>query len=288
MSHIYEIRLIEFMQRVGASPIEMGERLQGLAERDVGHYLRKLYEEDPNRPFTIRMSNIGRPLCQLQMDQAGKKKVASDWNFPLRMMYGGVIEGVSVALMREAGINIEEEQTKVTLKLDNIDISGTLDLVIDGRVWDVKSASQYSYKEKFKSYESLKESDELGYLCQLYGYSKARALPPGGWIVVDKSSGEMKFLEVPDSWEADSDTAIQTMTDNATALINNTKFKRCFTDKPEFFKKKPTGNMVLDHPCIYCPFKYECWPNLQYLPIMNSTAYDKNYKYYTSTEKKSM
>jgi len=281
MSHPYEIRVVEFMKRIGASPQEMEEKLLKPAEKDVGHYLRKLYEDDPNRPFSIRMSNIGKPLCQLQMDKAKAKKIDNDWNFPLRMMYGGIVEGLAVAILKHSGINVQEEQTPVILKCSNIEINGTLDLVIDGKVWDVKSASSYSYKEKFADYESLKEEDHFGYLVQLYGYAKARGLPPGGWVVVDKSSGEMKFIEVPDNWEEEQAEAINTVEYNAEVLLDGGEFERKFTDKDEYFRKKLTGNKVLDITCTFCPFRYSCWPNLQYLPKPFSTAYEKPYAYYT-------
>ena len=41
------------------------------------------------------------------------------------------------------------------LELDGASINGTYDIVIDGAVDDVKSASNWSYNNKFESYDTL-------------------------------------------------------------------------------------------------------------------------------------
>lgn len=281
MTHPYELKIQTFMKQVGKAPLEMEEKLLKPATKDVEHFLKKMFEDDPNRPFSIRMSNIGRPLCQLQMDKAKANKVDNDWNYPLRMMYGSIVEGLTVSILKHSGINVEEEQTAVKLAIAGITINGTLDLVIDGKVWDIKSASQYAYKEKFASYESLRDSDDFGYLPQLYGYAKARGCAAGGWIVVDKSSGDIKIVAVPDSWQSEQQEALQLIERNVKALTGDIQFRRCFEDKSETFNRKFTGNRVLAIQCTYCPFRYSCWEGLKHLPSASSKAFDRPYKYYT-------
>lgn len=300
--HPFEMKIINFMNTVANQSVPIDDLLLKPAQRDVEHFIRKLYEDEPNRPFTLRLSSIGRPLCQLQMERNKAPSVPNDWNFPLRMMYGGVIEGLAVSIMRHAGINIEEEQTHVKLAVTFINnahpfgaeketyhIPGTLDLVIDGRVWDVKSASSYSYAEKFKTYETLRDDDTFGYLPQLYGYAVARGIPPGGWIVVDKSSGEMKVICVPDDYEAEQARTIAIIENNVIALIETNKpFKRQFTDVDEKFSKRFTGNKILQSPCTFCKYKYECWPGLQHLQVEESKAFDAPYRFYTKHENKQL
>lgn len=269
------------MQRIATQSVPISDELLKPAMKDVEHYFKKMYEEDPNKEFKLRISSIGRPLCQLQMEKAKTPSIGDEWNNPLRMLMGGVLEATMVCLMKAAGVNIEEEQTKVTLDLGFTKIDGTLDLVIDGKIWDVKSASSYTYKEKWGSYETLKTDDYFGYLSQLYGYSEARGLPPGGWIIIDKSSGHIKVVEVPENYESDKRDALALISKNVNALMNDTKFERCFKDIDETFKKRYTGNKVLESPCIFCKFRYSCWSDLQYLPSQLSTAYDKPYKHYT-------
>lgn len=282
----YQLKIIEFMRHAASASLDTSKMALKPVQSDVEYYLKKMYENDPNRPFSIRMSTIGKPLCQLQMEQAKAKgdkiyAVDDDWFLPLRFMYGAVIEGLAVSTIRHSGIKIDAEQLAVELNVGDIVVPGTLDLVIDGKVWDIKSASPYSFENKFASYDTLKEQDIFGYLCQLYGYSKAANLKPGGFIVIDKSSGEIKWLEVPENYEEEQARCLKTISDNVIVLTTDSTFKRQFQDKDETYRKKLTGNRVLNYPCTYCKFRYACWPGLQNLPVKDSTAYNKPMRYYT-------
>lgn len=291
--HKIELDVINFMKTVSTQSLDTTNMLLKPAEKDIQHFLKKMYEENPNRPFSLRLSAIGRPLCMQQMHRNKEQGVDDDWNFPLRMMYGGVIEGLAVSILRHAGVKIQEEQTNVKLQVvikdtdihprhrDIYSVPGTLDLVIDEEVWDVKSASPYSYEEKFMSYETVKQNDDFGYLPQLYGYAAARGKKPGGWIVIDKSSGEMKVITVPVTWEEEQKASLDLIKNNVKILVSNAEFKRCYEDKDEKFKKRLTGNKILQSPCTFCKYKYKCWPEVKHLPDVNSKAFDKPYKYYT-------
>lgn len=57
--------------------------------------------------------------------------------------------------------------------MDGESINGTYDIVIDGAVDDIKSASNWSYSNKFDSFETLAKGDGFGYIGQLAGYAKA-------------------------------------------------------------------------------------------------------------------
>lgn len=288
--HPYELQIIDFMKAVGNSVLDVTKLPLKPAPADVEHYLRKIYEADPARPFRISMSNIGKPLCQLQMEQAKAEAVEDDYNLPLRFMFGAIIEGLTVSVLKHSGIKVNEEQTKVELPIDvriepkvinTYTIPGTLDLVLEGRVWDIKSASEYAFKEKFNSYEALKEDDTFGYLPQLYGYSAARKLPPGGFIVINKSSGQIKVLPVMADYAEEQARCLSIITENVKILHTKGAFKRCFEDEDEKFQKRLTGNKRLGSTCGFCKFKYSCWPGLQHLPNLNSTAFEKPYVYYT-------
>jgi len=279
--HPYDIKLQEYMQNNATRSMDIADDFFVDVLKDIEHYYKKMIEDDPRRGFTIRMSSIGRPLCQQQMEKAQADAVEDDANHPLRMFFGGVVEATTVSMLRHAGINIEAEQGAVRLNLGGVEISGTYDLKIDGAIWDVKSASPHAFMTKFQSYQSLKEDDPFGYLGQLYGYAKAENVKPGGWFVIDKSSGIIKVLPVPDEYESDMNESLAKMEANVLALVSNAPFKRCFEDRVETFKKRPTGNRVLTPPCSYCKHRYACWPNLQYLPSVESKSFDPPYKYYT-------
>ena len=66
------------------------------------------------------------------------------------------------------------------------------DIVIDGAVDDIKSASNWSYTNKFESFDTLRQGDAFGYVAQLAGYAKAADKRAGGWWVVNKANGEFK------------------------------------------------------------------------------------------------
>jgi hypothetical protein len=281
--HPIELKIMDFMKTVSSTVVDIEKFPLKPSAGDVEYFLRKIYEDDPARPFNIRMSNIGRPLCQLQMEQRNAPKIEDDWNLPLKFMYGAIIEGLTMSILRHSGVKIDAEQKPVLLYILgwDLEIKGTLDVIIDNKVYDIKSASSYSFKEKFSSYESLKEQDTFGYIPQLFGYSKAADKEPGGFIVVDKSSGDIKIVEVSSNWEEEQEASLKLIEDNVNILLSGAEFKRCFTDKDEKFKKKLTGNKVLASPCTYCKFRYECWPGLKHLPSQLSEAYDKPMKYYT-------
>ena len=69
---------------------------------------------------------------------------------------GDLLEAVAIAVMRGAGIEIEKLQEPVSLKIGGIELKGTYDVKINGRVWDIKSASPASFirqKRKTNTYE---------------------------------------------------------------------------------------------------------------------------------------
>lgn len=285
--HPYELQVMSFMQKVAAESVIVSDDLIIPAMDSIQHFMYKMYEENPKKGFSLRLSAIGRPLCQQQMQQADAPALQDEWNNPLRMFFGGVIEATAVCILKAAGINIEEEQGNVWLPValsngEIIKIPGTFDLIIDGRMWDVKSASTYMFQNKFSSYRTLRDNDEFGYIPQLYGYAKAKGIPPGGWIVVDKSSGLLKFLAIPeDDIERDMEGVLELIQHNTNSLVNRAPFKRCFEEVDETFKKRYTGSKYLESPCVFCKFRYTCWPGLQYLPNPSSTAFEKTYRHYT-------
>ena len=94
------------------------------------------------------MSSLGRPLCQQKMERDGVEK-AIEYNAILRFIFGDLVEAISILILKAAGVNVEEEQKRVKLKLGKNEVSGTLDIIIDDKVWDIKSASPYAFDHKF-------------------------------------------------------------------------------------------------------------------------------------------
>ena len=141
------------------------------------------------------MSNIGRPTCQLWWEKHHPEKaIPKPTTFVMNMLIGDIVEAAFKGILKEAGVAYEDKDNTVSLELDDTTVNGSYDLVIDGALDDVKSASKWSYDNKFKSYETLAEGDSFGYIGQLAGYIKASGKKTGGWWVVNKANGEIKYV----------------------------------------------------------------------------------------------
>src|SRR6056300_512557 len=155
----------------------------------------------------------------------------------MNMMIGDIVEAVFKGILKEAGVKYEDTD-KVTLDLGEDSVSGSYDLVIDGAVDDIKSASDWSYRNKFESYETLADGDGFGYIGQLAGYAKASGKKVGGWWVVNKANGSFKYVPATglnlDEEVKKIESTVQTVKEN--------KFERCFQPVPEKFRGKETGN----------------------------------------------
>ena len=214
------------------------------------------------------MSNVGRPTCQLWYEK-NKPEAALPLptTFVMNMMLGDIVEAVFKGLLKEAGVKYEEPDN-VVLELDGASINGTYDIVVNGAVDDVKSASDWSYRNKFDSYETLAAGDGFGYIGQLAGYAKASGKDVGGWWVVNKANGQFKY--VPASG-LDLDKEIAKIQKTADTVKEN-KFERCFQPVPEKFRGKETGNQVLNDGCKFCSYRLDCWSDLTELPAVMSKA----------------
>ena len=171
---------------------------------------------------------------------------------------------------------------KVTHKFGKDKINGTYDAKILGKIWDIKSASPYSFKYKFsEGFDAILKDDIFGYVSQGYLYSEAEGADFGGWIAIDKSSGEWAVVETPINDDKHAKQALEKAKSNLKALNNDEPFKRQYEDIEETFNGKPTGNRVLGKECSFCAYKKTCWEGLQHLPQQQSKAINPKYFWYT-------
>lgn len=233
--------------------------------------------------FFLRISNIGKPTCMLQAEQKGFNKAPNDNFFSVKMLYGGSVEALAILILKASGVNVESEQVRVKTE-DGID--GTYDVIIDGKMFDIKSASAWSFEHKFKNNTIQKffEHDDFGYTAQVFSYAKAAKVPVGGFIAVNKENGEFAVLdaEYDQSFEAKVFAKID---DTLKVIRSDSEFTRCYSDHPELFYKRPSGHRVLQAPCTFCNFKFSCWPELQIRPSLVSTAKIRPLVNYTYIEK---
>ena len=269
MHHRAEIALHQYLENAVEGTTEMSEETIEQVSSDVAEALHKQFGSGKKRgDFKLRMSNVGRPTCQLWYEK-NKPEAAlpKPTTFIMNMMIGDIVEAVFKGLLREAGVRYEESE-HVTLELDDASINGTYDVVIDGAVDDIKSASPWSYTNKFESYDKLASGDGFGYVGQLAGYAKASGKDVGGWWVVNKANGQFKY--VPASG-LDLETEVAKIQATADAVKEN-KFEKCFQPVPETFRGKETGNQILNSGCKFCSYRFDCWDNLTERPAVMSKA----------------
>jgi len=231
--------------------------------------------------FRLRMSNIGRPLCQLQRENLGLERERMPYNHIVRMMLGDATECIMEVLLRVAKLPITGGKSQATLKFDDVVVSGENDIELDGRVYDTKSSSPWAYENKWKAgYAGLVREDAFGYGAQLYGYSKGTKQEQGGWIVVNKSSGETLFVEADPSPQQVEDLEMDIIK-TVQAVSTNADLVQCFEPTVEYFRTKPTGNKRLHTTCTFCAYKKSCFPNAVQKPQGGSKAQNPRYYWYS-------
>ena len=271
-----------FLAEANKASVEISDELIEEFGEACKSAFKKQFTDKRQENFSYRMSNIGKPLCQLQMEKKGIKGEGLPYNIKMRNLFGDLIEASAITIMKASGIEITDVQKQVKL---GDEISGTLDIKIGGKVWDIKSASPYSFENKFGDsggFDAVVKDDAFGYVSQGFLYGEADKSDFAGWIVINKSTGEWCVTETPQENSEYKKQALKKAKDNIEALKNDKPFKRCFTDEEEFFYKKPTGNKVLGISCSFCPYKKACWgDNLQYLPQQQSKGKNPKWLWYT-------
>lgn len=193
---------------------------------------------------TLRMSNIGKPLRQLwyDMKSEGEDTQKLDPHIFIRFLYGHILEEVMLFLVKLSGHEVSDEQKEV--KVSNV--QGHMDCKIDGEVVDIKTASSFAFR-KFAN-GTLADDDPFGYLTQLSGYEEAEKTKAGGFLVMNKESGELtlhrpSFFDKPNAKNRIREVKKALKLDNPPEL--------CYTTIPE----GKAGNMKLPRGCTYCRHK---------------------------------
>ena len=258
-------------------------------KESCGKALEKQFNE--TNDWRMRMSGLGKPLCQQQLEKKGKEKEIS-YNTIIKFLMGDLLEAVAIAVMRGAGINIEKVQEPVELKIGGIKLKGTYDVKIDGRVWDIKSASPSNFMGKFGefgSYNKIKEDDPFGYVMQGHLYGEADNSDFGGWIAINKVTGEFAVCEAPENQQKDRKEILENANETIKTLKSNKKFEKLYGEITETYIPKSgknkglrieTGNTLLESICGYCDFRKHCWPKSTLSEKVTSKAKSKPLVWY--------
>jgi len=227
------------------------------------------------RSPSLRMSNIGRSPRQLWYElhpEVPKEELQGE--DILKFSYGHILEAVVLLLAEASGHSVQRKQEEISVD----GISGHIDAVIDNVLVDVKSASPYSFS-KFVSGEILTGSDPFGYRGQICGYAHALGLP-AAWVVVNKVSGEICILHVPqeliDGYDVRSRIA-----EVRQAIAGLDEPERCHPDE----NVNKSGNRKLGVSCSYCPWKFHCWRDSNEGRGLQVYNYARGLVYYTNVVK---
>lgn len=215
-----------------------------------------------NSVGTLRMSSLGQP-CErklwysVQPSLSSLKEVLQP-NTLNKFIFGDMIEAYTLGLIKASGHSLEGMQDQVQI----LGIKGSRDCVIDGMVFDIKSASTMSMN-KFKN-NGLRENDPFGYLSQLSSYVYASKDDPlvtnkthGGFVAIDKQFGHIEIDIYDLTTElANKEAEVQKKKD---VVKSPETPERAFEDVPD----GKSGNRKLGTNCSYCEFKQICWPDLQ-------------------------
>ena len=269
MNHPAELAINQYLEDATSGKSTMSEETVQQIGNDVMDAMRRQFGGGKGRDeFRLRMSNIGKPTCQLWFAKnKPEEALPKPTTFVMNMLLGDIVEAAFKGIIKEAGYPYEDKDNFVTLQLGDAMIKGSYDIVVDGAMDDVKSASDWSYRNKFESYDTLQKSDPFGYVGQLAGYAKASGKKVGGWWVVNKANGNIKYVPadglVLDEQIAKLEKTVVTVTEN--------KFERCFAPVPETFRGVPSGNTVLNDSCKFCDFRFSCF-DIEELPSKVSKA----------------
>ncbi len=248
------------------------------------HFTRK--EED----FRLRMSNVGKPLCQLQMQAKGVEPEKPSHDFIVRMIIGDMLEALVIVLLKASKIEVKSQHQKVSLGVGDTQIEGEYDIELDDGIYDIKSVSPFSFTTKFNAdngYDKIKQSDSFGYISQGHGYGMAANKPFKGWIAINKTTGEIVFTDSKHTDEEKKEVYSK-IYNTSVALLDEKPFERCFTDVEEVYYSKPTGNRTLGIECSYCPYKHDCWDNLEFRRQLPSKGKNPKWTWYTKIDPKWM
>ena len=152
MQHPAELKVHQYLSSVQAGDAALSDGVIEQIVQDVRQALVKQFAKRDDK-FRLRMSNIGRDYCKLWYDKnEPENAIPRSTNFIINMMIGDIVEAIFKGLLVQSGVKFSNGED-VSMDLGaGVTINGTPDLIMDGKVDDIKSASPWSYTNKFKDF----------------------------------------------------------------------------------------------------------------------------------------
>jgi hypothetical protein len=290
--HIIEKAISDFLAKAAAGTNTVDEALLEAYLQDIKKVLLKTFHDTPEKEFRLRMSNIGKDLRQLYLAKTHGRNDIEGPEFLLKMFAGHSLEQTFTYIVRSAGLDIRTND-EVEIDIDGTKIKGELDWIVeaDGKVYDVKTASDYSFHNKFASYETLAADDSFGYVDQLIGYSIGAKKEPGGWVVIHKSpkyrypfnrlEDIVKVVPFPHALEH-VESGFRLRIKDKIQKLETGNVPACKGLEKEIRYGKPTGNLIIGKACMFCSHPNKCHPTAKLEPSRVSTAKEKPNVYYVN------
>ena len=221
----------------------------------------------------LRMSNIGKPGRQLwyeQRDDQNRNKISSP--VMIKFLYGHLLEEVLLLFVKLSGHEVTDEQKEIKVE----GITGHMDCKIDGEVVDIKTASGRSFSKFITG--SLAEDDPFGYIAQLCGYEQAEGTDKGGFLAINKETGELA-LYTPE--ELDKINIKSRIIKTKKMLEIDNPPARCYSEEPD----GKSGNFKINKNCYYCPYKFECYSDANEGKGLRTFTYARGPVYLTKVNK---
>ena len=250
-----------FSQIGSGKPVELPEEKVDILLSNLKEALSQ-WSTPREKSVGLRMSNVGRPNRQLWYDiKSNKDQEELSPAVIFRFLYGHVVEELLLFFVDLAGHKVEHQRAEVNV----LGLKGHVDCIIDDVVIDIKSASDFSFR-KFKD-GKLSQDDPFGYLAQLAAYEHGFGKSGGGFLVANKSSGEI-CLYIPDELEVPNiESRLETV---RTELKEDVPPReRCYP----IIAKGKSGNMGLHNSCKWCRHKFQCNPDLRVFKYSNTLEY---------------
>ena len=245
--------------------------LQDFAKDVTDAVVNALTEERKPRN-NLRLSMIGQPARKVWYSVRSTEQEELAGSDYIKFLYGDILEALLVFLSKVSGHKVSDQQKQVVLN----DVVGHQDAVVDNVLVDFKSASSFSFK-KFTEGMVFKD-DPFGYVAQLSAYAQANNAKEAGWVVIDKTTGQIAYCPVH---QMEMINASQKIDYLRNAIKDSEPPSRCYDDVPD----GKSGNMQLAVGCNYCPYKFDCWSDANNGKGLRAFQYANNVKYLTNVDR---
>jgi hypothetical protein len=245
--------------------------LQDFAKDVTDAVVNSLTEERKPRN-NLRLSMIGQPARKVWYSVRSTEQEELAGSDYIKFLYGDILEALLVFLSKVSGHKVSDQQKQVVLN----DVVGHQDAVVDDVLVDFKSASSFSFK-KFTEGMVFKD-DPFGYVAQLSAYAQANNAKEAGWVVIDKTTGQIAYCPVHQMEMINASQKIDYLRD---AIKDSEPPSRCYDDVPD----GKSGNMQLATGCNYCPYKFDCWSDANNGKGLRAFQYANSVKYLTNVDR---